>query len=379
MKKIKGSLTIETALVLPIFIFAISSFIFLIKVVYIHEQVQFALSEAANKISLGSYVLEKNGLLSLQQETYTKAKANLNQTLNAVNTVTESINGLTDFKNDISHEVNEIAFESTNNKKNIVARLDAVTKDINAIKQNIETDIVQIYTQISDTIESIQVLAEDSKHVVTSAGVVPGMEVINNVIGSKIVASIVNQYISTEDYENWRIVNGNKGMDYSGSRFCLGDDDITLIVNYSIEIPFLQYLIKPINMTQAVKTRAYLGNGNFHSNNKYSSFTKGESTIVYITKHGTKYHTSRNCRYINVQIKETTYGNVKNEKAICEVCASNKKELMDSTIVFTTDASDIYHTNKSCWTIKREVMPISLEEAKEKGYMICSKCKEEIK
>ncbi len=55
-KRQRGSLTVEAAIVLPIFICVFVSIIFLIKIVYVHEIIQHGITEAANEIASYSYV-----------------------------------------------------------------------------------------------------------------------------------------------------------------------------------------------------------------------------------------------------------------------------------------------------------------------------------
>lgn len=377
MKKLKGSLTIEAALVLPIFLFALFSLVYLIKVIYIHEQVQYAITEAANEMAIGAYVLDRGGLLDIQQETYNQAKGNLEVTVDALETVLHTIEGLTEFDAGFEEKGGAIESHPSEGDMSVGEKLDSLSNDFLSIKDQIETEIIEVYGGLTDIIECIQVLSKDSKQMIVSLGVVPGMEVMNNVIGSKITAQLVNNYITLEEYSKWHIINGKKGMDYSRSSFLLKDDDICIVVHYQIEIPFLRGVIEPINMTQAVKTRAFTGNGNFVGKHEQSVVNEEDKSVVYITKKGTKYHTIRSCRYIDVKIKETTYESVKEHKSICEVCAKEKPELNPSTIVYSTDASDIFHTSKNCWTIKREVISVTEEEALENGYTLCSKCKEE--
>lgn len=375
--KLRGSLSIEAALVLPIFLFAIFSLAYIIKVIYIQEQVQFAINEAANEMAIGTYLLEKGGLLDLQQETYNQATSNIEVTVDAINTVLDTIDGLTEYTTNNAQEQTVVEWSPYNEDDTAISKLNHISKNLRALKDQIQTEVIKVYTGISETMDAIRVLTEDSKQMITSLGVVPGIQVMNNVIGSKIAAHLVNGQITDKDYNDFHIIDGKKGIDYFKSSFCLNDDDLTIVVSYQIEIPFFKGMIKPINMTQAVKVRAYTGNGNFNSQAEKSYGDKEKQDIVYITKNGTKYHTIRSCRYIDVKVKETTYQRVKDHKAICEICAKELDELSNNTIVYSTDASDIFHTSKTCWTISREVISVTESEAKENGYTLCSKCREE--
>lgn len=380
MKKLKGSLTIEAALVLPIFLMVIFSIIYFIKVIYIHEQVQHAITEVSNQIALGSYILDNAGIIDLQQDTYDQAKSNLESATGSVEDVLQELEGLTEFKVSGQVQGDMVATSSEGGEGSWCEKLNNLSEEVSSIKNQIEESITNIYNTLTEVMECIQILTEDSKQIIVSMGVVPGMELVNNAIGSKVTSTLMQQYISEKDYINWGIINGKKGMDYTQSQFFLKDDDICIVVRYEIEMPFLKGILKPITITQGVKSRAYTGNGNFNSmlEKVRKSDEEADKSIVYITKKGTKYHTDRSCNYIDIKIKETTYEKVKDNETICEVCAKHGLVISDSETVYSTDVSDIYHTTVNCWTIKRDVMSITLEEAQENGYTHCSKCKEVI-
>lgn len=55
----KGSITVEAALVLPIFLFAISAFLYFFQIILIQEKLQLALSEVAKEMSQFAYIHQK--------------------------------------------------------------------------------------------------------------------------------------------------------------------------------------------------------------------------------------------------------------------------------------------------------------------------------
>ncbi|PKM94583.1 MAG: hypothetical protein CVU84_10995 [Firmicutes bacterium HGW-Firmicutes-1] len=378
MKKLKGSLTIEAALVFPMFLMVVFSVIYFIKIIYIYEQIQFAITEVANQIAVGAYILDDAGILDLQQETYNQAKGNVESATGSVEDVLQELEGLTQFK--VTKQAGGNLVSSTNSEEggSWSEKLNNVSKEISSIKNQIEERITGIYNVVTEAVECIQILTEDSKQMIVSMGVVPGMEIVNNAIGSKVTNTLFNQYITENDYINWGIINEEKGMDFTGSQFFLKDEDVCIVVRYQIEMPFLKGILEPITITQAVRSRAYTGNGNFNSKLEKAQKLneEGKESIVYVTKKGTKYHTDRSCHYIDIKIKDSSYGAIKDNETICEVCAKNGLVTSDSAIVYSTDASDIFHTSNTCWTIKRDVMTITLDEALDSGYTHCSKCKE---
>src|SRR5574344_1579889 len=55
----KGSLTVEAALVLPVFVYGIMCFLYIFQILYIQEKIQFALTEVAKETSQSGYVYER--------------------------------------------------------------------------------------------------------------------------------------------------------------------------------------------------------------------------------------------------------------------------------------------------------------------------------
>jgi len=62
LKKKDGSLTVEAAISLPLFMCVFLSIAFFMKVVYIHNNVQYAINGAANEVATYSYLYSISGL-----------------------------------------------------------------------------------------------------------------------------------------------------------------------------------------------------------------------------------------------------------------------------------------------------------------------------
>ena len=66
--KRKGSIVLETAIVLPIFISVILSITLLIKIIYTHEVIQYAISQTANELAAYSYLYHLSGVEGIHNE-----------------------------------------------------------------------------------------------------------------------------------------------------------------------------------------------------------------------------------------------------------------------------------------------------------------------
>ncbi len=100
-------------------------------------------------------------------------------------------------------------------------------------------------------------------------------------------------------------------------------------------------------------------------------------TIVYITKTGSVYHTSRQCSHLILSTKKATAGELetlRNNSGAkykpCSHCVDGT--LGDDTVIFVTDNGTKYHTDIQCKGITRSVIAIDMKEVGDRRP--CSTC-----
>lgn len=100
-------------------------------------------------------------------------------------------------------------------------------------------------------------------------------------------------------------------------------------------------------------------------------------TIVYITPTGSVYHKSRDCTYLRLSIRQTDAGSVSEERnqsgsryTPCIYCI--RRDRPQGT-VYITDHGTSYHSSTGCQGLKRTVTAIPLSEVG--GRRVCSRCK----
>lgn len=170
----------------------------------------------------------------------------------------------------------------------------------------------------------------------------------------------VQQYGEYQQY-----VGNNPG----GVSLLLSDMDgpeITLRADYFMKLPIGFFEVKGIRMTQVSTSRKWTGDSDSWIDEDY----------VYVTKHGSVYHCSRNCSYLDLSIRMAEYaqiGTLRNKSehkySACHQCVAKNKALQQ---VYITDYGDVYHATLSCSGLKRTVYLIPLSEVGSKGP--CSKC-----
>lgn len=157
------------------------------------------------------------------------------------------------------------------------------------------------------------------------------------------------------------------------SEYMEENDEIDLIVNYKVKLPFSLGNRITCHFRQRVHTRAFTG---VESRGDTDEREK-EDVTVYITDTGRVYHRNHECTYLKLSISKVYYSDLKNLRnsgggkyKACERCS--EKELTSQTPVWITNYGDRYHTSKGCSGIKRGVEEIKLSEVGNRTP--CSKC-----
>lgn len=151
------------------------------------------------------------------------------------------------------------------------------------------------------------------------------------------------------------------GLNPAQSNMDNGMVDVAL--SYNVKIPFTSY---SWNVTQRAKTKDWTGT---------DLVEPGE--IVYITKHGTVYHRSKECKHLIIHINEVSLAQAKlsrndsgHKYKRCSYCA--RKNISDLTSVFITPDGDCYHSSLDCLGLTRSIIEIDIKDVGDKKP--CSSC-----
>lgn len=151
------------------------------------------------------------------------------------------------------------------------------------------------------------------------------------------------------------------GLNPAQSNMDNGMVDVAL--SYNVKIPFTSYSWK---VTQRAKTKDWTG---------IDLVEPGE--IVYITKHGTVYHRSKECKHLIININEVSLAQAKlsrndsgHKYKRCSYCA--RKNISDLTSVFITPDGDRYHSSLDCLGLTRSIIEIDIKDVEDKKP--CSSC-----
>ena len=93
--------------------------------------------------------------------------------------------------------------------------------------------------------------------------------------------------------------------------------------------------------------------------------------VVYVTEHGSVYHTSLSCSHICLRIDGDSVKKILQEDKYqaCDKCMDNGKI---PSVLYVTRYGDKYHSSLGCSGLKRTVKAIPRDEAE--GMRMCSRC-----
>ncbi|TCT11648.1 TadE-like protein [Natranaerovirga pectinivora] len=362
----KGSLTVEAALVLPIFIFAILFISYFIKVIYIQENIQHALDQTATHLATYAYAYDKVELKDLQQQAYKKYSKESED-------IKEDVYGIIESGIDIFYDIHNIwnlgeaaeepgSINELNGADDLSGLINNYSSQVTQIMSEIKGTVSNLISNITNLGQGINIIL-NHKDEVLAYGKKDGFEYIINTIGMQSAKTIFKSYINDDSLKNYYVVNGFKGLNFSNSQFMLENDHIDLVVTYKLELPIPIKIINNINLIQRVKVRAWTG---YNYENNIEDDNLEEVFRVYVSKSAieneleTIYHTNELCRYINIQIIVTAFKEVK-ERDPCNVCA-DEDEVSDEDIVYVTNGGRVYHMDENCFTINRTISYLPLEE-----------------
>ncbi len=383
MKKLKGSLTVEAAIVLPMFLMAILSVVYIVKIIFIHESIQYALSETANEMATYAYLLEKTEILNAEQEIYHTAMEKVSQTSGHADNISQysesfykTIEGARSYGKTQRMKPSK-SFEDMKENASLGEYIKAYIEHAKDIKDTMFIQAETAFYSINEIITSTEVILNSMESTLINACLAEGMEVTNNFVGTKMAELFMEQYISEEQLDKWFVIGGRKGLDYKRSRFMLADDDIDLIVYYDLSIPIPFPVIDKIPIMQRVKVRGFTGNGNsdqvYVKPEAVSNDEGKDERIVYVVEGRTVYHLYRRC--VQKISYPLDYVPKLHKSRLCKTCSKRVDISTIQTVYHIPSEKDTngYHVIPFCSThYSKKVYEITLNEVGEK--LVCEKC-----
>lgn len=329
--KQKGSLTVEASLVLPIFICAILTIGFLTKIVYTHEIIQHAITEAANDMASSSYLYY--------------------------------ISGSYDIDNTLSNKLEEKKKKSEEHIRSIVD-----------CSKELYDFIGQIKVESNDTYEDIANNPKDEMISLVSLIAKKGLDKEKTYIGNILIKHYIKRYGLTDS--KLKKLDIDK-LDFSHSSYFCNNQDIDVIVKYKVNISLPIKFVNDISMVQRATTRAWMGGHDsaevLEKNNEDENI-KDTDKKVYVSKKGSSYHRF-GCYRIFKEIEALDLQDA--QELGLEPCKKCHPPLDcdGKYIVFKSKRSNDgkYH-KEGCTHLFKDIIEINLDEASKK-YKPCKTCK----
>jgi hypothetical protein len=376
----KASLTVEAALALPIFIFAVLFVGYFMRVLYIQENLQHALDQTANQMAVYANVYHKMGLKDVQQEVYAHYKAGSGQIDQIMDEVIHNTYGIVDsFQNLLHLGDSKIKVEKPkevekySEGQGLKEQIEAYIKQTTQIIEEVTQTTSQLYEAIHGLSENIKTILVHKDQLGAYAKQ-DGFELIIDTIGIQGAQQIFKTYLNEEEINKYYIVNGYKGLDFGRSQFMLENEDIDLVLTYRIKIPIPLKIVEEIPLMNRVMVRAWTGN-------HYGSSSQPaleELEMVYVARSALEsevsvYHTVASCYHINRISQPLLLSQVK-DILPCELCVKDLDNLPDhKTVYITTRAGERFHIDQQCSAITRYVLTVPLGDLGEKARE-CTNC-----
>ena len=248
LKGTKGSVTVEAAVILPIVMSVIISFIFIIKLVHTHVTIQHALNDTANQLATYSYLYSAGGLQKIHDSTKDSLEGKGEQAQKDMELVSGSWDALLEITGD--------SFENEGSSENILQTLKSIkdagndtTQTVKGISEltkriaaNPKEELISIGSLLGDS------LLEDGKTSVIKP--VVGYLVCKNLRSGEKDADTVLKRLS--------VVNGLEGLDFSRSTIFKDKKTIDVMVKYKLKLQLPVNILPEIYIIQRSTVRAWL-------------------------------------------------------------------------------------------------------------------------
>lgn len=385
MNRKRGSLTIEASIVLPLLIVAIAAIIYMMKVYYIQDEVQSAMTKVAHEMSVHAYAVDKVGIVDLQQDVFSDAASDLSNLESATRSVMSqgevvisNIGGMTDFASNTFTTMQTIPeIKDIGNIIELVAVVQEVVEVAPVMVDGIKENMISF-------IDGIKGLMEEAGAGIGGVVKYEILDFSNGVIAKSIARSMMKNYISDEQFEAWGVFSGANYIDLDDSNMMLIDDTIEIVARYKIKLPFLSSMTEGFPIYQTVKVRAWTGSYDYNEKKvraKVDVEEDEEDVDKDEDEENTRYYISTDSKAGSYHIlsclrKELNTGTYKDTESrdTCKYCQDHFNVTGDDMSVYYTSATSKIHYSPHCPKVySASIKAVTKEWAEANGYTPCGK------
>ena len=165
-----------------------------------------------------------------------------------------------------------------------------------------------------------------------------------------------------------------KNVNFLLSSFLKENDMIHLVMTYQIRTPVGGITLPGTFFLQRASVRGWTGRKGSEGISEENGKEESGNRMVYVTEHGTVYHSDLHCTHIKLSIqrveKASLSGRINKGGEIyhcCEICGKKS-----GNQVYITAEGNRYHSSLECSGLKRTINTVSLDDIK--NLRPCSKC-----
>ncbi|MGE5328763.1 MAG: hypothetical protein ACM3KR_04560 [Deltaproteobacteria bacterium] len=357
----KGSVTVEAAIGLPAFICAVLAIAFILKVIYVQELIQHAISEVADEIASCSYIYSAAGLQAIHDTANKGLQEGSQRVESQIRTLVDTYDCFKSFPKNAKQKIDEGV------KGISLLDVDGAVDDFDEINQSVEN----LNKKFEDTKKIADEIADNPRQeikYIISAFAKQGFEGIKaEVLLKPLTKACLLKYLKAQDEEDinirlkrLNIDKGFSGLDFNNSKMFYDGKNIEIIVKYNIKAPIPLNIVPKISIVQRVKVRAWL-DGEFQDEENIWSledFERGRKiqkiygrNLPYNFKTITKFEYGTATLVTSINLNAATYKN-KPQRAISEIkkavrnleCFDKDSKTRDEsgrTIEYYVEAKDI--------------------------------------
>lgn len=282
MKK-RGSLTVEAAIVVPIFLFVMFAFSSLIKVAYVHNVIQHALNDSANELSTYCYLYSISGA----QKAHDDGKTFLDK---GTKRATEHIDIVVDSYKKFNQENENLQAGIGGLAEGDLSKINDLTQSVS----NLNDSRVKLTDMLNQIIKDPKGIVHGFKvEAVSFASLMANgaFEDLKGEVAELLMKALMSKHLSENGVDpntrllNLKVVKGLDGLDFEKTRIFYDKKSIDIIVSYEMKNIVQVDFLPTYRFTQRAVLKAWLdgaGNTPYKSPNPSATVTPTPNDVVWV-------------------------------------------------------------------------------------------------
>lgn len=392
-KNIAGVITIEAAIVLPIVIVTIVAVLYFMKVLFIQNQIQSAMTRTAHDMATYSVIADKAELVDLQQELFyggLEASTEMSDTIDAIQEqavkLQENVKGVTDLSIstiDIIEDLDSLDKVDLSKADSQLEKLEAMAAHSKRMFEIIPSKIETMYSDLNSLVENTKSLMSQAVSGISGIGSMALVEYINGLIATKATEAKFNDYISEEELSSWGVSRDYGStripgqIDFSDSHYMIEDDSIVIIARYIITTPLISKIINGVPIYQSVKVRGFTGAYDYDVSRRHfiqSDSISEEDQLYYVSnsEDAQCYHVYT-CLNKVLQIGHFQDRTQNHDQTVCSYCEEHYSLASNGIVYYVSDSSKLHYSKDCPKVTTKDIRALTKEEAEAEGYRMCKK------